>query len=54
MLYQYEYEYLFDSTKFETAWSFQPTSYEEGIRTTAASYRIREGSHPKQPPPAHN
>ncbi|HLI92750.1 MAG TPA: NAD-dependent epimerase/dehydratase family protein [Puia sp.] len=33
MLYQYEFDYLFDSTKFETAYSFQPTSYEEGIRT---------------------
>jgi nucleoside-diphosphate-sugar epimerase len=34
MLYQYESEYLFDSTKFETAYSFQPTPYEQGIRET--------------------
>ncbi len=35
MLYQYESEYIFDSTKFETAYSFQPTPYEHGIRATA-------------------
>ena len=35
MLYQYESEYIFDSTKFETAFSFQPTPYELGIRETA-------------------
>ena len=34
MLYQYDSEYLFDSTKFETAYSFHPTSYEQGIRET--------------------
>ncbi|HTR32044.1 MAG TPA: NAD-dependent epimerase/dehydratase family protein [Puia sp.] len=34
MLYQYESEYLFDSAKFEKAYSFQPTSYEQGIRET--------------------
>jgi nucleoside-diphosphate-sugar epimerase len=38
MTYQYEYDYLFDSSKFEKAYRFQPTSYEEGIKTTAASY----------------
>ncbi|MCE1164819.1 MAG: NAD-dependent epimerase/dehydratase family protein [Bacteroidetes bacterium] len=30
MMYQYEYDYLFDSTKFETAF-FKPVSYEDGI-----------------------
>jgi hypothetical protein len=35
MLYQYESEYLFDSTKFDVAYSFQPTGYEQGIRETA-------------------
>jgi len=34
MLYQYEYEYLFDSTKFENAF-FQPTSYQTGIEAEA-------------------
>jgi nucleoside-diphosphate-sugar epimerase len=34
MLYQYEYDYLFDSSKFEKAYNFKPTSYEEGIKAT--------------------
>jgi nucleoside-diphosphate-sugar epimerase len=34
MLYQLEYEYLFDSTKFEKKF-FQATSYEKGIREIA-------------------
>jgi nucleoside-diphosphate-sugar epimerase len=38
MLYQYEFDYLFDSSKFENAYSFQPTSYEQGIRATAVAY----------------
>jgi nucleoside-diphosphate-sugar epimerase len=36
MNYQYEYPYEFDSSKFEKAFQFNPTSYEEGIRQTAA------------------
>jgi nucleoside-diphosphate-sugar epimerase len=35
MLYQNEYSYEFDSSKFEKAFQFKPTSYEEGIRQTA-------------------
>ena len=35
MLYQSDSEYLFDSTKFSTAFSFEPTSYAEGVRRTA-------------------
>jgi len=35
MLYQYEFSYVFDSSKFEKAFHFKPTSYEEGIRQTA-------------------
>ena len=38
MLYQYAYDYQFDSTKFEKAYNFTPTSYEEGIKTTALSH----------------
>ncbi|HWB94540.1 MAG TPA: hypothetical protein VG605_21945, partial [Puia sp.] len=38
MLYQYAFPYYFDSTKFEKAYNFTPTSYEEGIRATAESY----------------
>jgi nucleoside-diphosphate-sugar epimerase len=39
MLYQNEFEYLFDSTKFEHAFNFKPTSYAEGIKRTVAAYR---------------
>jgi nucleoside-diphosphate-sugar epimerase len=35
MLYQNEFPYVFDSSKFEKAFRFKPTSYEEGIRRTA-------------------
>ena len=35
MLYQYDSEYLFDSTRFSTAFHFIPTSYEDGIRRCA-------------------
>ena len=39
MLYQYEFDYIFDSTKFTETFRFQPTSYAEGVRRTAQSYR---------------
>jgi len=39
MLYQYQYDYLFDSSKFEQAYNFQPTSYREGVLLTARGYR---------------
>jgi nucleoside-diphosphate-sugar epimerase len=39
MLYQYEFNYVFDSTKFTSAFRFQPTFYPEGIHRTAAAYR---------------
>jgi nucleoside-diphosphate-sugar epimerase len=42
MLYQYEFDYLFDSSKFENAYHFKPTSYEEGIRATAEGYKTVE------------
>ena len=32
MLYQYDRDYVFDSRKFEQAFDFSPTPYEEGIR----------------------
>jgi nucleoside-diphosphate-sugar epimerase len=35
MLYQNEYPYEFDSSKFEKTFQFKPTPYEEGIRETA-------------------
>ena len=43
MLYQYESDYLFDSSKFEKAFQFQPTSYEEGIKATANAYKNDTG-----------
>lgn len=43
MLYQYEFDYLFDSSKFENAYHFQPTSYEEGIKATANAYKNGTG-----------
>jgi nucleoside-diphosphate-sugar epimerase len=39
MLYQSDAEYLFDSTKFSKAFSFEPTSYAEGVRHTASAYK---------------
>jgi len=35
MLYQNEFPYVFDSSKFEKTFQFKPTPYEEGIRQTA-------------------
>jgi nucleoside-diphosphate-sugar epimerase len=43
MLYQYEFDYLFDSSKFEQAYRFQPTYYEEGIKATANAYKNGTG-----------
>jgi len=36
MMYQYENDYLFDSSKFENAFHFKPTSYQAGLLETAA------------------
>lgn len=38
MLYQNDSDYVFDSTKFNQAFNFTPTSYEKGIKIVAASY----------------
>ncbi|RFZ85865.1 NAD-dependent epimerase/dehydratase family protein [Mucilaginibacter terrenus] len=32
MYYQYDRDYIFDSSKFEKAFNYKPASYEEGIR----------------------
>lgn len=37
MLYQYDRDYVFDSSKFERAYSFRPTSYQDGVRAVVAS-----------------
>jgi nucleoside-diphosphate-sugar epimerase len=42
MLYQYAYDYRFDSSKFEKAYHFKPTSYEDGIKATA-EWHLRAG-----------
>ena len=39
MLYQNEFDYLFDSSKFEKEFNIKPTSYETGINNTANSYK---------------
>ena len=39
MLYQYESDYHFDSTKFEKHFSYGATDYEEGLRQTATWYK---------------
>jgi nucleoside-diphosphate-sugar epimerase len=41
MLYQSEADYIFDSTKFERAYNFVPTSYVAGIGQTVAAYKGR-------------
>ncbi len=38
MIYQSDSIYLFDSTKFEKHFGFEPTSYEDGIKETAKYY----------------
>lgn len=39
MLYQSDSPYLFDSTKFATEFGFAGTSYQDGIRIAAGSYK---------------
>jgi len=40
MLYQNEYDYLFDSSKFNNAFHFDPTPYRKGIEETLKSYGV--------------
>lgn len=39
MLYQNDSDYLFDSSKFDKTFQFTTTTYAEGIKKTAASYK---------------
>ena len=39
MSYQYQFPYLFDSTKFEQAFAFTPTPYKTGIVETAKTFQ---------------
>jgi nucleoside-diphosphate-sugar epimerase len=42
MLYQYEFDYQFDSTKFEQFFKFEPTSYPLGIAETVSFLKSGE------------
>ena len=39
MVYQYNLDYFFDSSKFEQRFTFTPTSYAAGIKAVATTYR---------------
>ena len=39
MNYQYEFDYIFDSSKYNKRFNFNPVSYTEGVKITAASYK---------------
>jgi nucleoside-diphosphate-sugar epimerase len=42
MLYQSEFDYIFDSSKFEKRFNFKPTPYEKGIENTIEHFRQRK------------
>lgn len=39
MMYQYEQDYVFDSSKFRKQFDFEPTSYKEGIKAVASTFQ---------------
>ena len=41
MYYQFDEDFIFDSSKFNNAFNFTPTSYKEGFEIVAASYQIK-------------
>ena len=41
MLYQYENDYNFDSTKFNDYFNFKPTSYEQGVKETIEFLKLK-------------
>jgi nucleoside-diphosphate-sugar epimerase len=43
MLYQNKYDYVFDSTKFQKRFDFNPTAYDKGIADTIEHFRTRGG-----------
>jgi nucleoside-diphosphate-sugar epimerase len=49
MLYQNESDYVFDSTRFESRFTFAPTPYEEGLRETVRQMRAGAGTVPARP-----
>ncbi len=40
MMYQYDRDYFFDSSKFEKRFKFTPTTYQEGVRLTVEHGRL--------------
>ena len=42
LLYQFDSDYLFDSGKFDKAFDFKKTTYEEGIEATAEWYKKQQ------------
>jgi len=38
MYYQYNHDYIFDSSKFEKAFDFKPTGYEDGIKLLSETW----------------
>src|SRR5690625_75685 len=39
MMYQYDRDYIFDSSKFERRFEYEPMPYESGLRETVAAYK---------------
>jgi len=37
MMYQYDRDYFFDSSKFDKRFNFKTTTYQEGVRITVES-----------------
>jgi hypothetical protein len=37
MMYQYDRDYFFDSSKFDKRFNFKTTTYQEGVRITVQS-----------------
>ncbi|KIC96514.1 NAD-dependent epimerase/dehydratase family protein [Flavihumibacter solisilvae] len=46
LYYQYQFDYVFDSTKFENAFGVKPTAYETGISTLFENFWQRNGKNP--------
>ena len=42
MLYQNEFDYIFDSSKFENHFNFTPTPYKKGIEETINHYHLKK------------
>jgi nucleoside-diphosphate-sugar epimerase len=44
MMYQYDRDYIFDSSKFESRFKFRTTTYQEGVRQTVLDGALRPHS----------